>query len=118
MTADQPPLRNVTGRRLLIAFGAVLSVFGAALAVELVTLGRIADAETEVAKLDAAKHAGHMAAAQVRDQYIHQAHSLIELGPGHLDHYRGVAASTRHSIEYLESLAEAPDVRALATFEF
>jgi two-component system NtrC family sensor kinase len=106
--------RNVTARRLMLAFGAVLALFGAALTVELVTLGRIADAETDVARLDAAKYAGHMAAAQVREQYIHQAHTLIELGPGHLEHYGRVAAATRSSIEHLEAVAMTPDVRELA----
>lgn len=114
MTDENLPLRNVTGRRFMLAFGAVLVLFGAALAVELVTLGRIADAETDVASLDAAKHAGHMAAAQVREQYIHQAHTLIEFGPGHLDHYGRVAAATRSSMDHLEALAKTPDVRALA----
>ena len=80
MTVDGTPLRSTTGRRILAAFGAVLLLFGAALVVELVTLRKIGEAESQVARLDHAKHAGHMAAAEVREQYIHQAHTLIEFG--------------------------------------
>ncbi len=111
---DERSLRSTTGRRILAAFGAVLVLFGIALAVELVTLHKTAEAETEVARLDHAKHAGHMAAAQVREQYIHQAHTLIEFGPGHLGHYAKVVAATRESIEHLESVAETDSDKRLA----
>jgi two-component system NtrC family sensor kinase len=114
MTDDRRPPRSVTGRRLLAAFAAVLALFGIALAVELVALRRIADAEADVARLDHAKHAGHMAAAQVREQYIHQAHTLIEFGKGHLGHYEKVVAATRATIEHLRSVAETDEDRALA----
>ncbi len=113
MADDGPPLRSVTGRRILAAFGAVLVLFGVALVVELVTLRKIADAESDVARLDHAKHAGHMAAAQVREQYIHQAHTLIEFGPGHLDHYARVVESTKTSIEHLQSVAETESDKRL-----
>ncbi len=114
MTEQLPPLRNVTGRRVLAAFGGVLLLFAAALAVELVTLRRIAAAEDEVSRLDHAKHAGHMAAAEVRDQYIHQAHALIEFGPGHLEHYGRVRVAARDSILHLQTLADTDADRALA----
>ncbi|MEO7733276.1 MAG: HAMP domain-containing sensor histidine kinase [Kofleriaceae bacterium] len=114
MTHDEPPLRGVTGRRILAAFAAVLVLFGAALAVELLALSRIAEAESEVARLDHAKHAGHMAAAQVREQYIHQAHTLIEFGPGHLEHYAKVVTATRAAIEHLQSVAETASDKRLA----
>jgi hypothetical protein len=57
-SGDGPPLRSITARRILAAFGAVLVLFGIALAVELVTLHKIAGAESDVARLDHAKHAG------------------------------------------------------------
>ena len=55
--------RSTTARRIVGAFGAVLLLFGLALVVIVVALGRIADAEREVNRLDHAKHAGHHAAA-------------------------------------------------------
>lgn len=115
MTEATRPLRNVTGRRLLGAFAGVLVLFAAALGVELFTLRRIAEAEAEVARLDHAKHAGHMAAAQVREQYIHQAHTLIEFGEGHLGHYAKVVEVTRQTIAHLQSVAETAEDKALAT---
>jgi two-component system, NtrC family, sensor kinase len=114
VTDPSRPLPNITGRRLLAALAGVLMLFGAALAVELVTLRRIADAEAEVARLDHAKHAGHMAAAQVREQYIHQAHTLIEFGEGHLGHYAKVVTQTREAIAQLAAVAETPRDRTLA----
>jgi signal transduction histidine kinase len=114
MATEGPPLRSTTGRRILGAFAAVLVLFGAALAVELTTLRKIADAESQVARLDHAKHAGHMAAAEVREQYIHQAHTLIEFGPGHLGHYAHVVESTNAAIAHLKSVAETPSDEQLA----
>jgi signal transduction histidine kinase len=114
MGADGPPLRSTTGRRILAAFAAVLVLFGAALAVELITLHKIGNAESEVARLDHAKHAGHMAAAEVREQYIHQAHTLIEFGPGHLGHYEHVVEATNAAIEHLQSVAETESDKKLA----
>jgi two-component system NtrC family sensor kinase len=114
MAADGPPLRSTTGRRILAAFTAVLLLFAAALALELWTLSKIGEAESEVARLDHAKHAGHMAAADVREQYIHQAHTLIEFGPGHLGHYAHVVETTKAAIEHLQSVAETESDKRLA----
>jgi two-component system, NtrC family, sensor kinase len=114
MATEGPPLRSTTGRRILAAFGAVLVLFGAALAVELTTLAKIGEAESQVARLDHAKHAGHMAAAEVREQYIHQAHTLIEFGPGHLGHYEHVVDETNKAIAHLQSVAETASDKQLA----
>ncbi len=109
------PLRNVTGRRLLQAFAGVLMLFAAALAVELFALRRIGDAAAEVARLDHAKHAGHLAAAQVREQYIHQAHTLIEFGEAHLGHYATAVEVTRKTVAHLQAVAETEDDKSLAS---
>ena len=103
-----------TGRRLAVAFAAVLLLFAAAMVVELLTLQQIADAERDVARLDHAKHAGHMAAAQVREQYIHQAHSLIEFDTSHLGHYQTAVEATRRAVAHLETMAETPHEKELA----
>ncbi len=97
-----------TTLRLVGAFGAILALFGAALLVTLATLHRIGQAEDEVARLDHAKHAGHLAAAQVREQYIHQAHTIINWDRSHLDHYDAVVRATRESTAHLRELARAP----------
>lgn len=114
MASDPAPLRSTTGRRILAAFGAVLLLFAAALTRELWTLAKIGEAEAEVARLDHAKHAGHTAAADVREQYIHQAHTVIEFGPGHLGHYAQVVETTNAAIEQLRSVAETASDKQLA----
>jgi signal transduction histidine kinase len=89
----------------------VLALFGLALVVTLVGLGRIGDAEREVARLDHAKHAGHQAAALAREQYIHQAHTLLEWNGSHLGHYGEIATEARHATEHLYALADTDATR-------
>ena len=108
--------RSTTARRIVGAFGAVLLLFGLALVVIVVALGRIADAEREVNRLDHAKHAGHHAAALAREQYIHQAHTLLEWSQHHLSHYDEVAAEAQRATAHLShemASAEATEIAAL-----
>lgn len=77
------------------------------------SLGPMADAEREVAERDRAKHVGHRVAALVREQYIHQAHTIIEGNRTHLDHYLEVAALTRSATEQLTAFARTNEERAL-----
>ena len=100
--------------RLGLAFAAILGLFAVALLVTLAALDRIAGAEAEVAALDHAKHAGHMAAAQVREQYIHQAHSLIHWDTSHLAHYDDAVRATSAATAHLRELAATPDERRRA----
>ena len=102
---------RTTTRRIVTAFSAVLALFAIALVVMLVSLGRIAGAEREVAHLDHAKHAGHQAAALAREQYIHQAHTLLEWNDSHLDHYDDVAIEAREATALLERMVDEPDAR-------
>jgi two-component system, NtrC family, sensor kinase len=106
---------STVGRRLGAAFAAVLALFAAALVVMLVSLGRIGAAEEEVAALDHAKHAGHNVAALVREQYIHQAHTIIHNDLSHLGHYSATAAVTRDAAAHLVTLAHDPEETRLAT---
>ncbi|MDP2314297.1 MAG: ATP-binding protein [Pseudomonadota bacterium] len=41
----------------------------------------------------------------VREQYVHQAHTFIEGGPGHLDHYAPAAAAAEAALVRVEALA-------------
>jgi signal transduction histidine kinase len=102
------------GLRLGASFAAILLLFGAALVVVLHALGQMAVAEQEVVALDRAKHAGHRVAALVREQYIHQAHTIIEGNRSHLDHYQEVANVTRTATEQLATFARSDEERALA----
>jgi two-component system, NtrC family, sensor kinase len=111
---------GTTGRRIVIAFSAVLGLFAVALVVILVSLNRIANAETEVARLDHAKHAGHQAAALAREQYIHQAHTMLEWNRSHLGHYDGVVVQARaatdalrHAVDRIEERRQADEIASL-----
>jgi signal transduction histidine kinase len=106
--------RFKTAYRLGAAFTAILVLFAAALAVELGALHRIAQAEDELARLDHAKHAGHMVAAQIRELYIHQAHVFIVEDRSHLGHYAQVAAATRAATDHLVGLGAAAEERRRA----
>jgi two-component system NtrC family sensor kinase len=106
--------RSSIGRRLAAAFGAVLALFAVALLLVVWTLARIADAERDVDALDHAKHAGHMAAAEVREQYIHQAHTLINWDASHLDHYNQVQERTQAATDHLRTLARTAEERVHA----
>lgn len=94
--------RRTTARRIAGAFGLVLLLFGLALVVMVIALNRIGAAEDEVARLDRAKHAGHHAAAMAREQYMHQAHTMLTWDNSHLEHYNETAAAARHATQHLE----------------
>ena len=101
-----PRRPRTTATRIVLAFAAVLLLFGLAAAVMLVSLAEIATAEREVARLDHAKHAGHHAAAMAREQYIHQAHSLLEWDDSHVAHYQQVAAEARAATQHLRAMVK------------
>jgi len=113
MTVPPQP-RRTTARRIVVAFAAILTLFALALAVMIIALARIAEAEREVARLDHAKHAGHQAAALAREQYIHQAHTLLEWNDSHLPHYEQVAIAARAATAHLRSQVTTPEGRARA----
>lgn len=101
-------------RKLLFAFGVVLSLFAVAATVNLVMLDDISRGEAQVAALDMAKHAGHAVAGAVREQYIHQAHTLLEWNTSHLAHYDRVAREAVASVRDLQRFALSADERRLA----
>ena len=103
-----------TVNRLGATFAGVLLLFAVALGVVVHAIGKMAEAEREVASLDHAKHAGHRVAALVREQYIHQAHTIIERNRSHVGHYGDVAARTRVATEELTALAKTLEERAFA----
>ncbi len=94
--------RRTTARRIAGAFGLVLLLFAFALVVMIVALDRIGAAEEEVARLDNAKHAGHHAAAMAREQYMHQAHTMLAWDASHMHHYADTADEAKHATEHLE----------------
>ena len=94
-----------TALRLTGVFGAILALFAVALAVTLLTLNEIDAMESKLIEIDQAKHAGHHAAALVREQYIHQAHTIINWNLLHFDHYEEVARDAREQTGQLQQIA-------------
>lgn len=93
-----------TALRVAAVFAIVLGLFGAALVVTLRAFKAISVAEKEVAELDEAKHHGHGVAGLIREQYIHQAHTIIAWDHSHLDHYAVAAKNAREATMHLRSL--------------
>lgn len=98
----------------MLTFGAILVLFGVALGVVLQTMSRMEVAEQEDARLDRAKHASHHVSALLREQYIHQAHTIIDGDRSHFGHYQDVARVTAKAANELVSAAIRPEDRALA----
>ncbi len=108
-------LRVSTGIRLGATFAAVLGLFAVALLVVLPAMGRLDSADRDVAGVDRSKTTGHRVAALVREQYIHQAHTIIEWDRSHVAHYADIAATTRRATAELATYARSTDEKALAT---
>ncbi|HEY3254703.1 MAG TPA: ATP-binding protein [Polyangiaceae bacterium] len=78
------------------------------------TFHGISGAEQQVAELDEAKHLGHGVAGLIREQYIHQAHTLIAWDHSHLAHYVIAARNARDATARLESLNLTAEEKAHA----
>lgn len=109
-----PSFRAGTRTRLVATFAVILLLFGLSLAFVLVAMARMEHAEQENAALDHAKHSGHRVAALVREQYIHQAHTIIAWNRSHLEHYREVANVTALAADALSALTRSDAERAMA----
>lgn len=111
--------RSTLVRRLALVFVANLALFAITLGVVLHATARLDIADAEVARFDRAKDHGHRVSALVREQYIHQAHTIIEGNRSHLGHYEDVARATRDAVAALERVVEEPadrvEVEAIAS---
>lgn len=87
----------------------VLVLFATSLAVTLRAFAALAEAERIVSQVDDTKHAGYRVAALVREEYIHQAHTIIEGDRSHLEHYKVSASKARESATRLLEMPLAPE---------
>ena len=83
-TAARP---GVLSRRLATGFAAVSFVALAMCVVLEALLGTVENSVAEMQSGEATIREGLSLATAVREQYIHQAHMLIEQSEGHMDHY-------------------------------
>ncbi|MCA9672597.1 MAG: HAMP domain-containing protein [Myxococcales bacterium] len=106
-----------TALQIATALASVVLACGALLVLMLWTLARQERADVGVTRLDHAKHTAHRIEAQLREQYIHQAHSIIERTLGHVGHYTHAVGEARAAITQLAALAspaDAGDVQRLS----
>jgi two-component system, NtrC family, sensor kinase len=102
-------------RRVAATFAVQLALLAVALGMTVHTFRSLSAAEAEVLALDSAKHAGHNVAGLVREQYIHQAHTIIAGNRSHVDHYRTAAQDAGDATRRLLSLPLTADERARAS---
>lgn len=103
-----------TGARLGLTFAVVLGLFAFALVAVLHAVTQLERADREEAELDDAKHTGHQVAILLREQYVHQAHTIIEWNRSHLEHYKDIAGITHKAALELARVAHSPEEKALA----
>ncbi len=104
-----------TARRLLLGFGAMVAIFGVASWVALAGLGQTQDA---VARMKVAEEEVRVAlqlASAVRDQYAHQAHTIIIGDESHLGFYSEAQRRVLELTRQLRRSSSSPD--ALASVE-
>jgi two-component system NtrC family sensor kinase len=114
MSPAKKPLLSSAAFRIGAAFVAVLLLFGVSLVVTLKAFEELAAAERNVSALNEARHVGHVTASLVREEYIHQAHTIIERDRSHLDHYKDAARAAGATAARLLQMPLAADERPLA----
>jgi signal transduction histidine kinase len=101
-----------TARRLVLGFGAMVAIFGVA---SFVALSGLRETQDAVARMNAAEEEVRVAlqlASAVRDQYAHQAHTIIIGDESHLGFYSDAQRHVLDLTRQLRSGAPAPETRA------
>ena len=76
------------GRQIAVGFGSIAAVAVAMCAMLFSVIAQVADLVGDMRAHEGAIDRSHALATAVREQYAHQAHTIIEGDRGHLDHYR------------------------------
>jgi two-component system NtrC family sensor kinase len=101
-----------TARRLLLGFGAMVAIFGVASWVALSGLSRT---QAAVARMKQAEEGVRVAlelSSAVRDQYAHQAHTIIIGDESHLGFYTAAQRKVLELTRQLRSSSTSPEARA------
>jgi two-component system, NtrC family, sensor kinase len=105
-------LRSGTARRLVLAFTALIALYAAATLFALLGFAQVNRGLARTrARVDSMRLALDLASA-VRDQYAHQAHTIIIGNDSHLGYYADARARVLVLIKDLRGRAERPDERA------
>lgn len=103
--AEAPPEpKRVIARRLAISFALVSVVAVAMCGMLIAIIGEVAGLVADMQTKEAAIRESLVLATSVREQYIHQAHWIIEQDRHHLAHYEEWVEKVRHGAETLRPL--------------
>jgi two-component system NtrC family sensor kinase len=102
-----------TGRRLALGFGALVVLIAAASAVALAGSARVHRGLAETRRHEEGVRLSLELASAVRDQYAHQAHTIIIGNDSHLRFYREARETVARLGRALRQAAEAPEELAL-----
>lgn len=98
----QPAARGSVGRRVAVAMGSIAALAIALSLVLLTLISIVAGLVGEMRQDELAMHEGLMLGVAVREQYIHEAHTLIERTDSHLAHHHSWVEEVRRSADLLE----------------
>jgi signal transduction histidine kinase len=102
-----------TSRRLALGFGVLVLLIAAASAVALAGSTRVHDGLAETRRREEGVRLSLELASAVRDQYAHQAHTIIIGDASHLGFYGEARETVRRLTRALRQAAERPEERAL-----
>ncbi|HEX9308386.1 MAG TPA: ATP-binding protein [Anaeromyxobacter sp.] len=102
-----------TSRRLALGFGALVVLIAAASAVALAGSARVHDRLFETRRREEGVRLSLELASAVRDQYAHQAHTIIIGNASHLAFYGAARETVARLTRALRQAAERPEERAL-----
>jgi two-component system NtrC family sensor kinase len=102
-----------TSRRLALAFGALVALIAAASAVAFAGSAQVHAGLAETKRREEGVRLSLELASAVRDQYAHQAHTIIIGDASHLGFYREARETVARLTRALRQAAERPEERAL-----
>lgn len=97
------------GRRVSVAMGSIAVIAIALSVVLLALISLVAGLVGDMRRDELAMHEGLMLGVAVREQYIHEAHTLIERTDSHLAHHHSWVGEVRRSAELLEDRVPADE---------
>lgn len=96
--------KRVIARRLALSFALVSIVAVAMCGMLIALIGEVAGLVAQMQVGETAIRESLVLATAVREQYIHQAHWIIEQDPDHLDHYEEWVEEVERGVKTLEPL--------------
>jgi signal transduction histidine kinase len=102
-----------TARRLALGFGALVALIATASAVALAGSARVHEGLAETRRREEGVRLSLELASAVRDQYAHQAHTIIIGDASHLGFYGEARETVARLTRALRQAAESPEERAL-----